>query len=62
MKLATKIVGVALTATALCGVGVGTASAATPAGSHHVPAAANTTDAPTTTVVAYQGASAGCSP
>ena len=32
MKLATKIVGIALTATALCGIGVGTASAATPAG------------------------------
>ena len=55
MKLATKIVGVALTATALCCVGVGTASAATPAGSHSVSAAANTIDAPTTTVVAYQG-------
>ena len=56
MKLATKIVGVALTATALCGVGIGTASAATPAGSHRVSAAATTTDAPTTTVVAYRGA------
>ena len=55
MKLATKILGVALTATALCGVGIGTASAATPAGSHRVSAAAHTTDAPTTTVVAYQG-------
>ena len=54
MKLATKVVVVALTATALCGVGVGTASAATPEGSHSVSAAATTTDAPTTTVVAYQ--------
>ena len=57
MKLATKILGVALTATALCGVGVGvgTASAATPEGGHRVSAAAaaTATDAPTTTVVAY---------
>ena len=56
MKLATKIVGVALTAVALCGVGAGTASAATPEGSHNVAATANSTDAPTTTVVAYTGA------
>ena len=55
MKLATKIMGAALTATALCGVGVGTASAATPEGGHRVSPAANSTDAPTTTVVAYQG-------
>lgn len=53
MKLATRVVGVALTATALCGVGVGTASAASPEGGHSVSAAANATDAPTTTVVAY---------
>ena len=45
MKLATKVVGVALTATALCGVG--SAAAAAPEDSHSVSAAATTTDAPT---------------
>ncbi len=56
MELATKIVGVALTAIALCGVGVDTASAAIPEVSHSVAATDNTIDAPTTTVVVYQGA------
>lgn len=64
MKLATKIVGVALIATALCGVGIGTASAAAPVGSHGASTAA---DAPTTDVMAYQrtlypGETAGLTP
>ncbi len=55
MKLGTKIVGITLAATALCGVGIGTASAATPAvtaaGSHS--SVSGTADG-STTVVAYQ--------
>jgi hypothetical protein len=53
MKLATKIVAIALAAIALCGVGIGTASAATPVdGLRGVSITNNATDS-TTSVVAY---------
>ncbi len=55
MKLITKIVGIALAAIALCGVGIGTASAATPGDGHRgVSITDNATDS-TTSVVAYHG-------
>lgn len=56
MNFAIKIVGAALTAAALFGMGIGTASAATADGNHNAAAADHTADTSTTTVVAYQGA------
>ena len=53
MKLATRIVGVALSATALCGVSIGSASAATPGDSRGSVSIANNAAEPLTTVVAY---------
>ena len=53
MKLGTKIVCIAVAATALCGVGIGTASAATPTvAARH--SSVSSKDVPATTVVAYQ--------
>ena len=53
MTLGTKIVSIAVAATALCGVGLGTASAATPtAATQH--AKGSSQDVPATTFVAYQ--------
>ncbi|HEY5980064.1 MAG TPA: hypothetical protein VIT41_10560 [Microlunatus sp.] len=53
MKLGTKIVGITVAATALCGVGIGTASAATPTVAAHHSSVSGKTDGPTR-VVAYQ--------
>lgn len=59
MKLATKIVGIALTAIALCGVGIDTTSAATPGDAHSgVSITDKATDAGTSEV-AYRGYLAG---
>ena len=55
MKLGTKIVGITLAATALCGVGIGTASAATPAVTAPLSHSSVSGKADgSTTVVAYQ--------
>ena len=53
MKLRTKIVGMTLAATALCGVGTGTASAATPTVEASHSSVSSKADGPVT-VVAYQ--------
>lgn len=53
MKLSTKIVSIAVAATALCGVGLGTASAVTPAAATQH-ASVSSKDVPATKYVAYQ--------
>ncbi len=55
MKLAVKIVGMALTATALCGLGIGAASGATAGDSHSSVSTVNQDTDSVTSVVAYQG-------
>ena len=51
--LGTKIVGITLAATAMCGVGIGTASAATPTVARSNSSASGKADGPTT-IEAYQ--------
>jgi hypothetical protein len=53
MKLAVKIVGLALTATALCGLGIGAASGATAGGSQRSVASVNEATDSVTSVVAH---------